>query len=367
MIYIYQNIKSIKNSSSYNFVRVRWWILLFFTAFFLKANAQHKFSGNVDNNRWKNTVYLSLVEDYRKLSGVYYEQIIAKTKTDSSGFFKFTGNFLEDEHRLYRIHVDNCDGDDNDFNHFGGHCPDSKEIVFIAKNTDTINFPFSFEEQMFCDVKSNNEKALALLKIDSLKEDMRFAYTEFRSDANRKLNNKKWFKFFQEYGKNLNEPLAELYIYSFLSDRTSEFHDFYLEDLKTNSYYKDLKNRLANLYPNTNYLKQYSLDLEADLHAVKETSKFPWLTLLAILLTISLIVNGYLFSKIRLKKVLTNSNLKSSLTNQEQTILEHILNNKSNKEIASALFVSTSTVKTHINNIYKKLNVSSREEAKSLF
>jgi DNA-binding CsgD family transcriptional regulator len=40
---------------------------------------------------------------------------------------------------------------------------------------------------------------------------------------------------------------------------------------------------------------------------------------------------------------------------------------KSNKEIASELFISHNTVKTHINNIYKKLAISNREELNSFF
>ena len=55
-----------------------------------------------------------------------------------------------------------------------------------------------------------------------------------------------------------------------------------------------------------------------------------------------------------------------NLTKQEQNILALILENKSNKEIADTLFVSVSTIKTHINNIFKKLNVQSREEIKAL-
>ena len=48
-------------------------------------------------------------------------------------------------------------------------------------------------------------------------------------------------------------------------------------------------------------------------------------------------------------------------------IQEKIAEGKSNKEIASELFISLSTVKTHINNLYKKLDVSSRDDLKSLF
>jgi DNA-binding NarL/FixJ family response regulator len=36
---------------------------------------------------------------------------------------------------------------------------------------------------------------------------------------------------------------------------------------------------------------------------------------------------------------------------------------KTNKEIAQELFVELSTVKTHINNIYRQLNVGTRKEA----
>ncbi|WP_425234286.1 response regulator transcription factor [Ulvibacterium sp.] len=50
------------------------------------------------------------------------------------------------------------------------------------------------------------------------------------------------------------------------------------------------------------------------------------------------------------------------LSKQERNIHGLILQGKSNKEIANELFISLSTVKTHITNIYSKLHVSSREE-----
>ena len=61
-----------------------------------------------------------------------------------------------------------------------------------------------------------------------------------------------------------------------------------------------------------------------------------------------------------------NQSGKASLTQQENKVLDLILEDKTNKEIASELFVSVSTVKTHINNVYKKLEVSSRKEVKEL-
>lgn len=50
------------------------------------------------------------------------------------------------------------------------------------------------------------------------------------------------------------------------------------------------------------------------------------------------------------------------LTAKEKSVLDLIKAGKTNKEIAEELGISLSTVKTHINNIYKKLGVSSRED-----
>ncbi|TAI48170.1 LuxR family transcriptional regulator [Flagellimonas allohymeniacidonis] len=51
-----------------------------------------------------------------------------------------------------------------------------------------------------------------------------------------------------------------------------------------------------------------------------------------------------------------------ALSRQEATIKNLILEGKTNKQIANELFISISTVKTHITNLYAKLNVSSRGE-----
>lgn len=50
------------------------------------------------------------------------------------------------------------------------------------------------------------------------------------------------------------------------------------------------------------------------------------------------------------------------LSKQETLVRNLILEGKSNKEIANELFISLSTVKSHITNIYGKLNVGNRQE-----
>ncbi|APQ16693.1 hypothetical protein [Maribacter hydrothermalis] len=75
------------------------------------------------------------------------EQILKKTTTDSLGFFMFTGNNLSQENRIYRIHLDDCPDTVSNSEHFFGSCVNSKSILFIANNTDTVEFPTSFANQ----------------------------------------------------------------------------------------------------------------------------------------------------------------------------------------------------------------------------
>lgn len=57
-----------------------------------------------------------------------------------------------------------------------------------------------------------------------------------------------------------------------------------------------------------------------------------------------------------------NTNLQK-LTIREQEILDYLSKGYRYKEISNSLFLSTDTVRTHIRNIYEKLQVNSRVEA----
>lgn len=55
--------------------------------------------------------------------------------------------------------------------------------------------------------------------------------------------------------------------------------------------------------------------------------------------------------------------LLNPLTPREQDVLAELTKGKSNREIASSLFVTEKTVKTHISNIFTKLQVQDRTQA----
>ena len=57
--------------------------------------------------------------------------------------------------------------------------------------------------------------------------------------------------------------------------------------------------------------------------------------------------------------------LLSELTSRQQEVYKLIISDKTNKEIMADLFIEQSTLKTHINQIYKKLKIKNRKELKS--
>jgi len=56
----------------------------------------------------------------------------------------------------------------------------------------------------------------------------------------------------------------------------------------------------------------------------------------------------------------------SVLSDREREVLQALRDGRSNKEIADRLFVAESTVKTHLKNIFAKLDVTNRTRAVSL-
>ena len=72
-------------------------------------------------------------------------------------------------------------------------------------------------------------------------------------------------------------------------------------------------------------------------------------------------INGDFMSEISAED--SRQNKLDTLTPREQDVLRALVKGSTNKEIANELFISEKTVKSHLNQVFKKLNVSRRLEA----
>ena len=61
-----------------------------------------------------------------------------------------------------------------------------------------------------------------------------------------------------------------------------------------------------------------------------------------------------------------NSKINTALTQREFETLKGLYEGKTNRQLAETQFVSVNTVKTHIKNIYEKMNTHTRSETLSL-
>ena len=83
--------------------------------------------------------------------------------------------------------------------------------------------------------------------------------------------------------------------------------------------------------------------------------------------TVSAALTDRIFAEFRAMSARAQKNesetQKDILSNREKEILTHISRGESNKEIANVLCIAESTVKIHVQNILKKLNLTSRVQA----
>lgn len=84
-------------------------------------------------------------------------------------------------------------------------------------------------------------------------------------------------------------------------------------------------------------------------------------------LRIAKIMSDVKLDEISIEQKPKKDSVLNPLTEREIEILKQAVTNKSNGEIAEALFISTNTVKYHLKNIYTKIGVSSKLEARAFF
>ena len=141
------------------------------------------------------------------------------------------------------------------------------------------------------------------------------------------------------------------------------------KDLKNDPvYYENFLKKIAPVSSTSSYAIQLKTELES-LRVVHFGEKSNWSNrLLPVFIALSML---FLFYGLYLRKQLSSSKKSKPekalisleiLSKKEREVFDLLADGKSNKEIAQSLFIETSTVKSHVNKIFQKLNIQSRKE-----
>lgn len=336
---------------------IRVYLVIAILFFGQKAISQYSISGCIETSGKQKEVHLCLLE-FNSLNGISEKQILSSTLTDSLGCFSFEGSLLSKKHGLYRIYSNINEGIE------GVEKYDFEELKnfhnFIFSNSDTIVFKKNKKFWFSNETNSNS--------IDNqLKEYEKYVLKlrkEFAEIQNREMINQSSSQMLFELKSYIFQkkahPLISLILIGTLPPSAIK------QDLKKDpKFYAQLQENLNSYYGNSFYAIQFN-DFLVDLNK-EETEQeliiYKRLTyglgVLCILLFVALA-----FSILKIRQIRTKNHevIDFSLTSQEETVAELMLENKSNKEIAAELFISLNTVKTHIRNLYAKLEVSNRGE-----
>lgn len=306
----------------------------------ISLKAQNCISGyiNIENpDTWEKQVYLSQIS-LDENTNSHQSKTIASTPITEDGFFAFDKALFTSNDHIYKVYIN-----PKKQHRLLQQIKNFK--LFILSKKDTLFFKKG--KGLFADHVTSNKADLEWQKLKKFESQYESSIAQ--------LDTSKYLLETKGYVKDsLQILLVKLISIKNLNDK-----NLLEKDIEANSkYYLDLLAELksSDLKPSDYAYLENKLILLTQ--ATIERKYFTSLVLngVAFLIIITL---GVFYFKYRKK---SKTNLALTLSKQENTVKNLIVEGKSNKEIANELFISLSTVKTHITNIYSKLNISSRKE-----
>ena len=343
-------------------------LLLFILIDCLTVRAAYTIKGTVNlSPDWQRQIFLATInklDDYYKANPA---DIIQVAYIQEDGSFTMTGDNLPLEPRFYRLYLikeensefDAClyvGGDDHNFIHLVMDNTTQLEITADANHTALFG-----NYSVLGDATNNLMQQLGRIIYPS------YYFYQIKFPSELQFSQKKLNRDLFEFADTCQNTIVALaaiintdidQYFELETERYQHFSDRLQKDFSKHNYTKDYYRKL-NYYkeiPTYNTIPTWMIGLVTILG----------LLLLALLWKIATLRKELAQVKLLLTNQATHTPPAPSFTNQEEKILHLIRAGKSNKEIAEALFIELSTVKSHINKLYSKLGVTNRKEAKKV-
>ena len=305
------------------------------------ATAQTHIKGSIkmDTALWTPVAYLSIISDFTQMNTMSYSTIIERVDIDQSGNYSFSSEILPQEDHLYRIHFSKKNDPPASLI-IGGK--EENHFFLIANNHVDIEVKSEQGHNLLNNISfSGYSPNMALREIDQI-ADYLDTLDYYGTTLNREFISLAVQEKLRTYADTCSHPLVSLYAlynsaFEYDYQANPDFYKNYLKKWKKNKseYFLAFKNQLP----------------------IQNTGS----NILGIILILGIIIFPIALFLYR-RKTKTVKVPFNSLTVQERRVFSFLQQGLTNKEIADDLGVSLSTVKSHVNNIYSKLNISSRKE-----
>lgn len=296
---------------------------------------------NFTDSTYVSLSFINNIDDFFELG---HDMVIRKVKVADDGSFIIRGSELVDDYRFYRLSF--AIGE-NMINYTTGN--DRNNLTLYLNNESVVNIECNMNDIMISDVNiiAENEMCMRLSNIDStIQKIIDGLFDHKNTSPQKRMIREKAQEYTRSYVDTCKIPIIRYYLYSYHIGYDLEGEDFELDDVRN--------------VMNKNFPKSiYSIDLNQRARSI--ASDYTWFFVIIISLLFvysSLMTVLYLGARNKSKKDKT-----ILLSFKEKEVLKLIAEGKINKEIAAELSVEINTVKTHISNIYKKLDVKNRAQA----
>lgn len=320
------------------------------------------------SEQWQPKIFLALLNTPDDIFVASPDFIIAETFIEPDGSFEINTQSVPQDERFYRLYLVQGDNASVEFS-----ATQNKNYFHVLLNRQSeIKLRATTKNNSFEVIDlTGSEESKAIFDFDKEFQKQSNELTGVLPKAQSSFLSQELENFIHTVVTDAENPYVGLYALYHIEDKETDF-------LRNSDFYFNFQKRLEQELAVTPYTEAYSdlldeligfRDFVCEMPGVQPKWK-DWLMVIEaiIILVLTLLLIGMYrqFLKMRNQENDSTNNLQAfydGLTSKQQEILGLLAAGKTNKEIATELFVELSTVKTHINNIYRQLNVSTRKDA----
>ncbi len=336
--------------------------LLLFIAVCFTSNlcyADYSISGRVNiSEEWQPQIFLAAINKLDDYYNAYPDLIVDAANINPDGSFLLQGSTLPPEKKFYRLYLMKEQNSEFDACFYGGDDHNFIHVV-LDNNMELSIMSDASEIAPFGGYTVNGDYDNEMM--NSLAELVypTFYFHQIKFPSELRFSQEKLNRDLISFSDTCSSTMASLA--AVINTDMDKYHE------SNSAFYSSFGTRLGSDLAENSYHEDYNRKMRYYYPEVKSQSS--WREMLLLFLTGACLFLLWQNSSLRKKSNNLDSkkeqlpDLTEQLTKKEKEILNLITAGKSNKEIAIDLFVELSTVKTHINKLYSKLNVSQRKDA----